>query len=187
MKTNELNIKLSEIFNAKIELCELVDQSAKKWYNKQYKRDFDAEFNFGFVYGVSIYGVIDFDFSVKSIDNLMKSFYTNYINKYLAKTYDYVNGVWGQIGVQAAKDKISERLSNVRLEKYLMYSTDYGIGVWVFFMPSEMIQQTKNKLEKYLLEKQVQYKNEYSDAGWVYRYKFAGNYIDHNEIIKSIN
>lgn len=187
MEISELNYRLSSIFCENIELYELLDQDAKKWYERSYKSYPERDFKESFVYGVKIDDLIQFNFSVKKFDNLMKSFYTNYINKYLAKQLIIAeNGLLERRGVEKSKELIRMNLKGERLHKFLSYSTNYGIGVWVYFVPQKLVDEIKNKIEIVLNKKLIEFENEYSDACWVFRYKFTGNYLDHNLIVEQI-
>jgi hypothetical protein len=186
MKINELNYRLSSIFSDRIELFELVNQDAKKWYERSYKHYPENEFKENFIYGVKIDGIIQFTFAVKNFDNLMKSFYTNFINKYLAIQSIFVDGKIEKRGVQRSKELFQSNMMTERLEKFLTYSTNYGIGVWIFFILKTDFAKIKQRVEKVLEKNAISFTNEYSDAGWVYRYKFSGNYLDHNLIIEQL-
>lgn len=185
MKISELNHRLSSIFGEKIRLYELTNQDAKK-YEKRYILREDEMFKENFIYGVKIDSLIYFDFKVKSFDNVMKSFYTNFINKYLAHTFCIIDNNFVELGVIRAKEKLSISLDNERICKFLTYSTNYGIGIWCFFIPKTTFNEAKKQLETLLSKNKIGYKNEFSDAGWVYRYLISGSYIDHNLLIEQL-
>lgn len=184
MKINELNCKLTSLFHNTIKLYDLKNQTAKAWYDKEYQLYDNSEFQTDFIYGVCIDGLITFDFKVKSIDNLFKSFYTNFINKYLCKQWDMTTGE--KFTKEAAAKKVNLYLSECRVHKNFMYSTQYGIGMWSLFMPKNLIETASNKLETLLNSKGINFDNEYSDAGWIYRYLISGNFIDHNAILNEL-
>jgi len=186
METKELNHRLTTIFGEQIELLELENQEAKKWYEKRYTNA-DAEFKENFIYGVKIDNIIQFDIKVAKFENIMRSFCTNYIKKYVATKHILLNGEYVQMGVEKAKDFVRTRMEGIRLEKYLTYSTNYGIGVWIIFIGENELQKCINTVSEVLIKNKIEYKNEYSDARWVYRFVFDGNYLDHNNIIEQIN
>lgn len=184
MTIGELNYRLSAIFKEDITLLELTNQDAKKWYDKQYKRLPDNEFKENFIYGVSIDNIIQFSFKAAKLENVMRVFYTNFINKYLSQTYEVVGNEFVKIGKEKAKLILSEKIENERLGNYLSYSTNYGIGLWVFFIPKKVIEKCTTEIERVLKNLNIEYRTEYSDAGWVFRYIISGSYLDHNEIVK---
>lgn len=185
MKIKDLNETLSVLFGDKIELLELKDQTAKKWYEKSYVKPVNQTFTPNLIYGVLMDGSIEFDFSVKNMDNLFKSFFNNYITKYKMKKLNFDTGE--NYTRSEAQQSITSNFLNVRLSKGIMYSTDYGIGVWYIYMPPVWIANNCIAIEKRLSELNINYYNEFSDARWVFRYKFDGNHMDHNLIIESIN
>ena len=187
MKISELNERLTYIFGEEIKLAELLNQQAKKSWEHQYRQYPENDFKDNFIYGVKIDGMIYFNFSAKSIDSLMKRFYTAFINKYLARRSVLdEEGNFSKLGVKAAKELLQQSIKTERLAKFISYSTNYGVGVWVFFIPEKDIKETKSRIEEVLNNNGISYKNEYSDAGWVLRYKFEGNYLDHNKIIEQL-
>lgn len=188
MKLIELNNTLSELFGETIILTELIDQSAKKWYEKEYinsrKITWEYEFKLDFVYGVIVSDIIQFDFCVKSYDNLFKSFFNNFVSKYYCKRYDFETGEF--YTKERAISELKLKFDNARVSNGLMYSTNYGIGVWNIMMPKKWIDYTCESIEKKLNELNIKYTTEFSEAYWVFRYCFDGNYIDHNKIVESI-
>lgn len=191
MKIKELNQTLSNLFHESVILLELKDQTAKKWYDKSYCIPKDENFIEGLIYGVRINDMIEFDFSVKSIDNLFKSFFTNFINKYKVKCIDYEasqrEGLIKYYTKETAQKYTVARFKETRASNGIMYSTNYGIGIWFIFMPMQWITNSCTLIESKLKELNIPFSNEFSDAQWVYRYIINGNYLDHNKIIESIN
>jgi len=175
---------LSDIFATDIKLLELKNQAAKKWYDKSYITPTDENFTEGLIYCAYINGVCDFDFSVKSIDNLFKSFYNSFISKHLMKRMNFETGL--NYTRHEAIETINKTINTVRSCFNCSYSTNYGIGVWVVCMPAMWVNGTKKAIETRLKELNISFENEYSDAWWVFRYLIPGNYIDHNKIIESL-
>jgi len=186
MKIEELNSKLTSLFHKGIKLYDLKNQTAKKWYDQEYQLYSNSEFQTDFIYGVSIDGLIIFDFKVKSIDNLFKSFYTQFINKYMVKQLYFDGTEYNNYTKETAAKTIALYLSECRVHKNFMYSTQYGIGMWNLFMPEQLLKTASNKLETLLKSKGIKFYNEYSDACWVYRYLISGNYIDHNNLLNEL-
>lgn len=184
MNTENFTKLVSNITGKKINIKILVNQDAKKWYDKSYT-DLEtiAEDT---IYGIIIDRVIVFDFKVGKFDSLLKTFITQYINKYAIKIAQYTNeGV-----IYPTKQEVFNDLKNInsqRLGNYFYYSTNYGIGLWQIFMNNETLHKSKLYLNNLLKDNNITFKNENSEAGWVYRWVFKGNYLDHNEIIKKIN
>ena len=162
----------------------LINQDAKKWYDKTYK-DFET-ITEDTIYGIIIEKTVVFDFKVGKFDSLLKTFITQYINKYAIKIAQYTKeGV-----IYPTKEQVFNDLKNnnsQRLGAYLFYSTNYGIGLWQIFMNNDTLNKSKLYLDSLLKNNNITFKNENSEAGWVYRWIFEGNYLDHNEIIKQIN
>jgi hypothetical protein len=190
MKIIDLNNTLSDLFHESIQLCELKDQTAKKWYDKNYLlKPINEDFVEGLIYGIRINNEIEYDFCVQSIDNLFKSFLTNFINKYKVKQIDIAastNGIKYYTKESALKT-VTNGFNGVRVHNGIMYSTNYGIGIWFIFMPVVWTDNAKNLIQSKLKELNINFQNEFSDAGWVYRYLIDGNYIDHNKIVESIH
>lgn len=185
MKITDLNKILSDIFGTDIKLLELKNQEAKKWYDKSYITPVCEDFTEGLIYCAYIDGICDFDFSVKNIDNLFKSFYNLFISKHLMKRMNFETGK--NYTRPEAMEVINKTINSVRSHFNCSYSTNYGIGVWVMCMPSVWVNETKKAIETKLNELNIGFENEYSEAHCVYRYLISGNYIDHNKIIESLN
>lgn len=184
MKITEINKTLSNLFDDNIKLFELKNQLAKKWYDKTYIKPIDKNFQPGLIYGIWIDGMIEFDFSVKNIDNLFKSFFNNFVSKYKMKRMDWNTGK--NYTREDAKKSIVSNFDNIRETNGIMYSTNYGIGIWFMFMPNLWIEKTTKAIITKLKKLNINYTNEFSDAKWVFRFVFDGNYIDHNKIVESI-
>ncbi len=184
MKISELNETLSSLFDENIRLLELKDQTAKKWYDQSFIKPVNEDFQTGLIYGVSIDNMIEFNFSVKNIDNLFKSFFNSFISKCQMKRLNFETGK--NYTREEAQKLVTSGFETARLSKGIMYSTNYGIGVWFIFMPLQWIETTSKAIIARLKELNISYTNEFSDARWVFRFVFDGNYIDHNKIIESI-
>ena len=176
---------VSEISGRKIFISELVNQDAKKWYDKKYvDTDIIKE---GTIYGVCVDDVrmICFDLKVGKFENLLKTFVTQYVNKYLCTTWRIdEDGSFVKHTKETAKSSLHE--VSPRYGYLCAYSTQYGIGVWNLFVNADAKELIKRELSKLLTESNVTFKNEYSDAFWAYRFKFSGNYLDHNIILKKL-
>lgn len=171
-----------DITGVNIEILVLENQAAKKWYEKTYiKTDRISE---NTIYGISIENSVAFDLKVGKIESLLRTFITQYINKYMLSTYCVENGEL----VKHTKETALRTLSNVQPRHAYMcaYSTNYGVGVWVFYVKKETIETVNNAIFSILKAKGINYNNEYSEAGWVYRHKFSGSYQDHNIIINEL-
>jgi len=136
---------LSDIFGTDIKLLELKNQAAKKWYEKSYITPINEDFAEGLIYCAYIDNMIEFDFSVKSIDNLFKSFYNSFISKHLMRRINFATGL--NYTRPEAIETISKTINTVRSSFNCSYSTNYGIGVWVMCMPSQWINETKKAIE----------------------------------------
>lgn len=165
-----------------IEIWLLIDQNAKKWYDKKYKKEFEfIEENT--IYGIKYRGEYGVMYSFKSgkIDNLLKAFITTFSNKHKILvqlengTYDY----------KVQKEKVQKTIienNQDRVSKGLFYTTLYGIGFWAIFCSKQDIEVAK-MLADYLKENSIQYHNEWSDAGWVYRFVIGNKVEVHNELL----
>ena len=177
---------VSEIVGQKIELFELLDQTAKKWYDKKYNKcNNDSEIKLNFVYGVCIdnSSIIEFDFKVgKTIESLLKTFITQYTTK--VSEYEVIDGVFTKLSKEQKLKKIVEK-NQERVHFGLFYTTLYGIGLWDFFNSRHSHEILTKKMNDFLQSKNIEYKNEYSEAGWVYRYKINLNITDTNKLLKS--
>lgn len=166
-------------YNEDIKLWLLNDQSAKKWYDKIYTSSFKyIEENT--IYGIS-YGdrFIEFDLKVGKIENLLKTFITQFSSKY--KRMVCIDGIFEYQKKETIQKQIIEKNQD-RVYKGLFYTTLYGIGFWAVFCMSKDIDDTF-KLIKYLNGKNVPYTNELSDAGWVIRFKINKTIEFHNELL----
>lgn len=182
-KEQFLNL-VSEITAQRINILVLENQAAKKWFEKTFVPcDVIKE--------KTIYLVIAdnnqiFEFKTGKLENLLKTFITQYINKYAVKTYKFSPN--GEI-VNPTKEECLAQLcvNSSRLKWELSYSTNYGIGIWQIFMPAAKINEIKTAIENLLSEKGFTYKTETSEAGWVWRYVIKGNsYLDNNLLIEQL-
>lgn len=176
---NIINNIIKSVFNIDISILELENQSAKKWYDKKYKYVETLKENT--IYGVYIKsdynGMIEFDFKVGKIENVIKKFITTFSSKY--KTTQFINGEL----VNLSKIQIYDKLKNYnkdRVFKEMFYTTLYGIGVFVLFGNPNIEAMTT-----YLKNNKVEYKTEYSEAGWVYRFVINKDISYHNELLSN--
>ena len=174
---------ISTLTGRKIKVYILENQQAKKWWDKKYIETNSIEEDT--IYGISIDNSIAFDFKTGKIDSFLKTFVTQYISKYAITCYVLINGEMVKPTKEQAFNNL--KLSNSeRLGAYLFYSTNYGIGFWQIFTSNNAKEKATNILFNLLKTKNIIWTNEDSEAGWVYRTKFAGSYLDHNEVIKEL-
>ena len=170
MKKIDFENLVSDITGDTITIWILENQDAVKWYDKTYTKNFDV-ITPQTKYGVCIDGDIDFDFkSGKNIDNLLKTFITQYTSK--KQEYGVVNGEVKRLTKEEVLNKIIDKNQD-RVQKGLFYTTLYGIGLWDFFNSTMIHNILDKEMSGFLKSNGIDYKNEYSDAGWVYRYKFT--------------
>jgi len=182
MKKQEFEQLVSDITGETITLWILKNQNAVKWYDKKYLKNFDT-ITPETKYGVSVNdgSMIDFDFkSGKNIDNLLKTFITQYASK--NQQYGIVDGEVRRLNKKEVLDKIVERNQD-RVHKGLFYTTLYGIGLWDFFNSTMVHNLLDKEMGSFLKSKGIEYSNEYSDAAWVYRYKFTMQIEKTNELL----
>jgi len=168
-------------YNVIVHLLLLTDQTATKWWDKEYTCNFDyieENTKYGVKYESSYY--IEFDFKTGKIDNLLKTFITQFSSK-----YKYIHEVDGEIVYKTDKVEIQKTIiekNQDRVSKGLLYTTLYGIGFWAIFCSKKDIEVAK-ELHDYLNEKDVKFHNEWSDAGWVYRFVINNKVEVHNELL----
>ena len=184
METKQFEVLVNEVLsNSKIQkqvtILRLINQSAKKWYDKSYEPCDILEV--GIIYGVVIDGVVEFDFKVGSIDSLFKSFLRRFSNSVKivnlnSEFFDYYT-----------KDEVLDKiiLSNKdRVYRGCFYTTLYGIGFWSIFSSREN-KEVAVQLHEYLKTKGIKYTNEFSDAGWVYRFVIKQGVEMHNALLNN--
>lgn len=166
-----------------VKILLLEDQTAKKWYDQKFTRNFD-EITEDTIYGISIDNMIDYNWKSGKIENLLKSFLIKYASR---KTeYKIVNGVFKTVSIKdEVIKKIIERNQN-RVLRGMFYTTLYGIGFWCIFSTENDMQIAK-QLHTYLKSKKVSYTNEFSDARWVYRFVINDKVEVHNQLLKEFN
>lgn len=159
----------------------LKNQSAKKWYDMEYK-DFDV-FTEDTIYGVSYKGesYIEFNWKSGKLENLLKSFLT----KYSGQQKKSVIGDDGKVKVVSCKSQTLNEIISKNKDRVFsgaFYTTLYGIGFWAIFSSHAEMYIAKD-LHKFLNKKGVEYSNEFSDAGWVYRFKIGKDVLIHNSLL----
>ena len=152
----------------------------------------------------------------KDTDNFLKSFITQFTNKYKEpdpKAYDYSARVYGEKARYENKTELekeycythhsnkmfskSELLKQIEdnfssseitkgLIKYGFYPTLYGIGIFCFWY-TKGVEIAINEMKNFLKQKGISYTNEFSSARWVFRFKIGLTKEMHNNLIKEIN
>lgn len=185
MQVRKFEKLVSEIVGQKIELFELLDQNAKKWYEQKYNKcTNESEIKLNFIYGVCIdsSSIIEFNFKVgKTIELLLKTFITQYTTK--VSQYGMIDGSFTKLTKEQKLKKILDKNKD-RVYFGLFYTTLYGIGLWDFFNSKQTHETLTNKMNEFLKSEKIHYNNEYSEAGWVYRYKFNLDIGKTNELLK---
>lgn len=181
MKQYQLKQFAETVFNVKIEIMK--QTKSGKWYECKYERT-EEEIKTDTVYGIMVndHNFIDFDFKTgKNEDTILKTFVTQFINKYESKQMVIKDG---QI-CKPEKSEIIEKYRNSdRVNKFFFYTTLYGIGYFVFFMGRKAFENTNKKLSEYLESKGINFSNEFSDAGWVYRFVINKDVEIHNRLLE---
>lgn len=176
---NELKNITKNVFGENITIVELIKEG--KWYEKQYSKCESVEV--GKKYGVVIDGINYFDFtSAKNEDNIIKSFITNYINKYETKKRVLIDGVI----TTRTKEQINHELSK-KLKFGIYYPTTYGIGFFCLFHSEANFLECTNKMNEYLTTNKIKYSNEFSEARWVYRYILSNDKTTNTSILSQLN
>ena len=165
-------------YDEDIRLFLLKDQSAKKWYHKSYTPCFNY-IEEDTIYGVSISGNIEFDIKVGKIENLLKTFITQFSSKY--KSIVCVDGEFQYQKKEVIQKQIIEKNQD-RVCKGLFYTTLYGIGFWAIFCRKADYNDLSG-LSEYLKSKGVTFRNEWSDACWSFRFVIGGSIELHNELL----
>lgn len=182
----EFTILINEILNnadydINVKLMKLKNQDAKKWYDKEYSRNTEI-IEENTIYGVYIDDSIEFEFKTGKIDNLLKSFLTNFARKYT--TYEFSeDGFARKVNNKIILNKIITK-NRDRVYKQLFYTTLYGIGFWAIFAFTKDLPDVK-KLKDYLNENDIKFTNEFSDARWVYRFKINKDVAIHNQLLEN--
>lgn len=179
METIQLENFAKDLFNVNIKM--LLQTIPGKWYESKYK-EIDGQIELDTIYGISMDGSIDFDFKTgKKEDTILKTFVTQYINKYECKRMIIKDG---KFCYPNKKDIIAKLKNSNRVNKYYFYTTLYGIGYFVFFMGETTFEDTNKKVSKYLRNKGIEFSNEFSDAGWVYRFVINKDIETHNKLLE---
>lgn len=180
---NELINEILSLYKIDVKILLLQNQHATKWYDKTYTNNFD-EIKENTIYGISINGIIDFDFKVGTIDNLLKKFITTFTTKY--KHVDVSSTI--ELRYKTKEELRDEILkyNKDRIYKGLFYTTLYGIGYWCIFS-TKKDNEIALQLHEYLKNNNIKYSNEYSEAGWVYRFKINKSVTEHNTLLNNFN
>lgn len=181
MKVINLIQYTSDIFNTNINLW--IYNSDAGNYNLL---GVNTEIQFNTIYGVSIDDdhYIDFDFkSSTKIDTLLKTFSTQFINKYLCKQFIFDND---KMRYKTKKEVMSELelTSSNRVYKSCYYTTLYGIGFYCLLMSSKAYNLTIDAMAVYLKDNGIEYTNELSDQGWVCRFVIDKDVKKHNDLLR---
>lgn len=163
--------------NKRVSLLRLINQDAKKWYDKSY--ELCEVLEVGIIYGVLVDGLIEFDFKVGSIDSLFKSFLRRFCSKVKevnlnSEYFDFYT-----------KDQLLDKIVTAnkdRVYRGCFYTTLYGIGFWSIFS-SRDDKEVAKQLHVYLKENGIKYSNEMSHAGWVYRFVIKQGVEVHNKLL----
>jgi hypothetical protein len=188
MENIQLKQVAKSIFNKDIEIY--IQTKHGKWYESKYEKNTES-IKLNTVYGISVremgFGLysIDFDFKTgKSEDTILKTFVTQFINKYECKQLVIKDGKF----CKPDKKEIIEKYKNSdRVNKFFFYTTLYGIGYFVFFMGKKAFESTNKKLSDYLFNKGIEFRNEFSDAGWVYRFVINKDITIHNKLLSEFD
>ena len=159
----------------------LKDQSAKKWYEKSYTSDF-VNIEEDTIYGIYYDSMIQFEIKVGKIENLLKTFITQFSRKY--KYLVENDGIWEYKQDKVCIQKKIIEHNQDRVDKGLFYTTLYGIGFWAI-LSSKKDKDIAKDLAIYLQNKNINYSNEFSDAGWVYRFKINKSIEQHNDLLNN--
>ena len=156
-----------------------------KWYEQKFTSEFN-DIKLQHSYGVSINSNdIDFIFKVgKKEDNILKTFVTQYINKYAVKNNPTLED--GVIVYPKKEAVLNDLKNNNRVTKSFFYTTLYGIGWFCFFSSNKSFLETNNLLEIYLKKEGVKFTNEFSEAGWVYRFVINKDIEVHNNLLNKL-
>jgi len=169
-----------------------IDIYIKDLFIPEYQGNFkplqnDIEIELNTIYGISIDGYIEFEFKTgKKIDNILKTFVTQYINKFEVKQW-----IWSDVENKMLrpnkKDVIKKLKNSNRVAKYFFYTTIYGIGYFCYFMNDKTQKETNLLLKNYLDSLKISFKNEFSEAGWVYRFVINKDVKIHNNLLNNFN
>lgn len=177
------NIQLIEVAKTlfEIDIKIMFQTVGGKWYECEYIPNTEP-IKLNSVYGIAIDGSIEFDFKTgKREDTILKTFVTQFINKYECKRMVIKDG---EFHYPDKKEVIAKLKDSNRVNKYFFYTTLYGIGYFCFFMGEKTFNETNNKLSKYLVNKGIAFNNEFSDAAWVYRFVINKDVEKHNQLLK---
>jgi hypothetical protein len=177
---------VSEITAQRINILVLENQSAKKDYEKTF-------IPFDVIEEKTKYLVLAdndqlFEFKTGKLENLLKTFISQYISIYATKITRYnAEGDTPFTCLSKAECLAQLCVNSRRLTWGLSYSTNYGIGIWQIFMSNDNLKEIKTAIENLLSEKGFTYRTETSEAGWVWRYIITGNsFLDNNLLIEQL-
>lgn len=184
METKQFEVLVNEVLsNSKIQkqitIKRLIDQTAKKYYDKSYEPCELLEV--GTIYGVIIDGIVYFDFKVGSIDSLFKSFLRRFCSS--VKEVNFNSELFEYFTKDELLDKIITSNKD-RVLKGCFYTTLYGIGFWSIFS-SRDDKEIAKQLHVYLKDNNIKYSNELSEAGWVYRFVIKQGVEIHNALLNN--
>lgn len=156
------------------------DQNSKCYYKNNIGfTDFIENTKYAVIYD----GYNQFTLKVGKIENLLKTFITQYCSRLTAYRQDE-QGYWGTVLI---KKEVFAKIVNAnqdRVYKGLFYTTLYGIGFWAIFSTKKDV-ETAGSLANYLKSNNIEYKNEWSDAGWVYRFKTGKDVLTNNNLLEN--
>lgn len=177
---------ISEIHREKVFVAKMTKDG--KWYEQEFTRDFEN------IEAETKYLVKDNDcelFTFKSgkeIDNTLRTFVTQYINKYMCKQqiYDSTTGELKTYTKETALFKLKENANGRGYSKHWYYPTNYGIGFFCLFFNENIFNEIKLKMDSHLRQNQISFENEFSEARWVYRFMIKQTYPIHQSILSNL-
>ena len=185
MKKTQLQRFAIDLMQKNVEIY-IKDLTIPEWQPQYNVATKDIECNT--IYGICIDGYIEYDFKTgKRYDNILKTFVTQYINKYAVKQATGWNTEICGFEYPNKKDVVNKLKNNNRISKYYFYTTLYGIGYFCYFMSKKAHESSKKMLSDYLNSNKITFENEFSEAGWVYRFLINKDVKIHNELLENFN
>lgn len=188
MKAEQLQKFATELIGKRVTIYKkdmLIPEYQNQYQNQyhNYKITIETES----IYGVCIDNVIEYDFKTgKKYDNILKTFVTQYINKYATKQVLNWDVDKCCFTYPDKKEVLNALKNNHRIHKYYFYTTLYGIGYFCYFMSSKAHDKAKKLLSEYLNSKKIDFKNEFSEARWVYRFLINKDVKLHNKLLENL-